>query len=714
MATWQKRARIVIAVGGAAFAVVVAMALRQRVPEAVTRVAGSDPKAVVESIDGHHFKFGKGEETLDVQFARLLTLTDGSTKVQDIKVGKDREDGRHFTMSAKEADVSKDELDFSFTGDVQIAVSDGMLVHTEHATYKKVEGMVRAPGPVTIARGRMTGSSIGLTYNDKSNQLTLVDHVVLHTTADEDGAGAMDIAATNVVFDRNNKVIHFDRSMRAVRGTQVIEADTALAHLSADEERLEAMDLRGHSRITGAEGGVGGLRSLTGRDVDLKYGPDGQSIEHAVVVGGALIQFAGEQGHEGRRIGANTVDLTLAPDGSTPTGLAARDSVQLVFPPEKAAPARTINAQQLDSKGDAAHGLTSAHFEGAVRFREQGPSVDRQAQSQALDATLGPGLSSIDEAVFQRAVRFEDGTMTATAAAARYVLDKGTLELSGVDPSSGAPRLDTKQIGIDAPAISVTIDGPIVKASGSEKSPGSLVKSMMKRQAPDGDAGGKKPADTKLPAMLKKDQDVLITASDLDYDGTLSKATYSGRVALTQGDTTIKAASMVIDSKNGDMSASGGDAGVVATSMVHQETGPDGKSTRTRSNATAKALAYEDVTHRLTYNGDAHLADSAGDLTAAKIELYLKASGDDLDRVEAYDKIKLKENGGRATTGNRLTYTGAEGQYIIAGTPVHVVEACGRDTTGKVVTLFKATDRIVFDGGDNSRSRTVGNSSSCP
>ena len=50
---------------------------------------------------------------------------------------------------------------------------------------------------------------------------------------------------------------------------------------------------------------------------------------------------------------------------------------------------------------------------------------------------------------------------------------------------------------------------------------------------------------------------------------------------------------------------------------------------------------------------------SAGDMTAARIELYLSASGDQVERVEAYDGITLREVNGRQTTGNRLTYTSA-------------------------------------------------------
>ena len=140
---WQRRARIVIAVGGVAFAIVVAMAVRQRVPAAVSRVTASDPKAVVESIGGHHFGFGPGHEDFDLEYQQLVTYTDGSTKMQGVKVGKDRADGRHFSMSAKEAKVSKDQSDFAFAGDIKIAVSDGMMIHTEHATYKESDGVVR-------------------------------------------------------------------------------------------------------------------------------------------------------------------------------------------------------------------------------------------------------------------------------------------------------------------------------------------------------------------------------------------------------------------------------------------------------------------------------------------------------------------------------------------------------------------------------------------
>ena len=58
--------------------------------------------------------------------------------------------------------------------------------------------------------------------------------------------------------------------------------------------------------------------------------------------------------------------------------------------------------------------------------------------------------------------------------------------------------------------------------------------------------------------------------------------------------------------------------------------------------------------HRATYAGDAHMSASDRDLTAAKIALYLKPSGDELDRVEAYDAVTFRDQNRKITGAHRL------------------------------------------------------------
>ena len=99
-------------------------------------------------------------------------------------------------------------------------------------------------------------------------------------------------------------------------------------------------------------------------------------------------------------------------------------------------------------------------------------------------------------------------------------------------------------------------------------------------------------------------------------------------------------------------------------------------------------------------------------MKAAKIELYLKPSGDELERLEAYDALTLREQN-RTTTGLRMTFTTADEKYIVSGTPVTIIDQCGRETTGKTLTFAKASDSIVIDGSRQIRTQTKGGGK-CP
>ena len=98
----------------------------------------------------------------------------------------------------------------------------------------------------------------------------------------------------------------------------------------------------------------------------------------------------------------------------------------------------------------------------------------------------------------------------ATAAAARYVVSKGTLELSGSETAFRVPRVVNEQIRVDATQITMTLAGPKVTAKGSVQS-----ELQPPAKKPKADAA-------KLPSMLKQDQAVNVTADALDYDGATS------------------------------------------------------------------------------------------------------------------------------------------------------------------------------------------------
>jgi lipopolysaccharide export system protein LptA len=225
---------------------------------------------------------------------------------------------------------------------------------------------------------------------------------------------------------------------------------------------------------------------------------------------------------------------------------------------------------------------------------------------------------------------------------------------------------------------------------------------------------GEAAADSKMPSMLKQDQDVLVLGEKMDYDGTTSKATYTGAARLFQGDTSIKGDTLVLDNKAGNLTASGSVTSTTVLEKNAKDTKGGSRNTKDTkpSIATAKELKYDDAERRLTYTGDAHMNGPEGDMTAARIELYLKPSGDELERAEAYENLTLREQN-RETKGAKLIYTTGNETYVITGTPVKIVDQCQRETLGRTLTFNKGTDSIVVDGNSQIRTQTKGGNGKC-
>ena len=191
-------------------------------------------------------------------------------------------------------------------------------------------------------------------------------------------------------------------------------------------------------------------------------------------------------------------------------------------------------------------------------------------------------------------------------------------------------------------------------------------------------------------------------ADRLDYDGDASNAIYTGDAQLWQGETPIKGDTIVLDDRDGQPDGRRERGSRLLLEQVNDKTKA---KEQVKSVATAKDMVYDDSARRATYTGTAHLNGPEGDLSADKIELYLLESGSEVDRLEAYGNVKLRTPDGRRAAGNRLTYTAADERYVMPGTPVTLEDEWG-ETTGKTLTFFRSTDRIIVDGNEQKRTET--------
>jgi lipopolysaccharide export system protein LptA len=676
----------------------VAVAFRPRPAEqpAVAPIPPTDPAAIVESASGTTIRVNREQEEVRVEYEQLLTYPDGKTRMRGMKVTTLRAEGRTFVVTGNEGSVAQNPVAFDVVGDVVLSSNDGLLVHGREARYSDEDGLVRVPGPVTFRDGRLSGTSVGMTYHEATDTLTLLDRAVVKV-APGDGVDGMSMEAARAEFQRAGLTVRFEGGMKAVADTRVIEADTATGLVRGEGGQLERLELRGDARIAASRPVAGGLRTLTGTDMDLEYHEDGRTLRTAAIRDNAVMVLTGERETPGRRISAGRIDLTLGDDGETPVDLRAATDVRLVLPGPTGAVTRTITAETLDATGAGGAGLTAARFGGGIVFREQG-TVNRAVRSRTLEATMAPGMGEMQSARFAGDVRFADGDMTALSDRAAYGVRDGTLALRASAESARAPRLVDDRVAVEAEEIDVTLAGPRILGRRA-------VKSELLPAPRDGGTGT---PGRRVPSMLKEGQVVIVVADALDYDGSSSQAVYNGNVRLSQGDTSIKGESLTLDQRSGDLQAAGG---VVTTTVLDHRSG-DNPPERVASIARAGQFAYAEDSRRATYTGDAQVGGPHGEMRASRIELYLRPSGQELERVEAYEDVTLLEQR-RRTTGTRLTYYSTDNRYVVVGNPVKIVDDCNRETTGRTLTFYQDTDRVVVDGNEQIRTRTTG-ASTCP
>ncbi len=724
---WQKRARLGVAVFGIACAIGVYAAMGERdKPAPAPVIERVDPKAVIES-QGNVLQQVRGSrQDYLIKADQQLTYEGGASKLVGVEISVRNRGGRDYVITAGEAQAGERQQELRLTGDVTLVASDGFEISAAEAFFSEGDGTVRTPGAFAFRRGRMHGTGLGMLYDKNADILTITDKATVSLTSDDDSM-VTEFTAGNSVFTRPSHLLTLGGLVHVIRGGQVIDADQGVAHLSDDDATVGLIELRGHSQVLGSGRQ---LDVLTARDIDLSYASDGRTLEHVMLRGEGTVGTTGQEDTPERQIFGESLDIALAPDGSL-TRLSGRDGVRLNLAATPDAPARSIGARRLDGVGEGEKGLTAVQFAEDVVYTEAArrETAARAVRSRTLNVSLLQDV--IGSAVFTGAVRFEEQGLGASGAEMLYEPGKGTLRLKGRD-AGGGPRVADAQLTVEATTIDIALAGRKMSAAGSVNTtlrPRASAPATANRpgQARVSEAGGRGMTSTgssKLPGLLEQDRPANVSGQSFEYEGEAGTATYVGNATLWQGDTAIRADRIVLDQASGDLMASGN-----ARSTIVLDTGT--------SVGRAARISYDEATRVIAYDatstpGDASAArgsgaaeakaprpaaepelaqvsGSQGDLRATRIEIVLAQSGSHVERLEAYARVTMKVDM-RTATGARLTYFAGDERYVMTSagsTPVRVVEQCG-DTTGRTLTFFKASDRIIVDGNEEIRTQRTG------
>ena len=262
MGSWQKRARVGVAIFGLAVAAIVYVALRPReTPVPPPAVQRTDPKAVMEITGGGGLERVTLErKNFKISFLTDTTYEDGSSKMTELVLTIPKGENRTFIVTGKEA-AAKDETEFDITGNAKLEDSDGFVLTTDRATYGK-DGIANAPGAVVFSKGRMSGTGVAMSY-DQPHDLLVIGKDAHITTKDGAGNTMMELTAGVATLDRIKHLLTLETSVHILRGDQIIDTDHAVATLSDNDDIITFVALRGNSRV---EGGDSAIDAMSARD----------------------------------------------------------------------------------------------------------------------------------------------------------------------------------------------------------------------------------------------------------------------------------------------------------------------------------------------------------------------------------------------------------------------------------------------------------------
>jgi lipopolysaccharide export system protein LptA len=663
---------------GCAAAIFVYTRSREQPPAPQTSLERIDPTAALEGGKGVTIYTKVGRTPITLSFGSTLTYADGRVRWEKVEI-KGLEN-TPFTILADVVETRgkavKEErpTHFDLTGHVVLITDDGLRLETDRASYEDAANQLTIPGPVTFARGRLSGRGVGATYDRERDAIALLDQATARVAPDDAGRGGADASSTRMSLVRGQKTLLLEGSARVVGEAQTLTANEATFVFTEDERAVKYLALRGRARVEPNAGGAADRPGMSADNITMAFHQDGLTLQHATLTGKAVLTIAGAVT---RSIRASWIDFFTGPDGRTLTELHAKDQLVVELGPTATAPGRTITATVLTATGDDKKGLTSARFEGNPRFQEmpaaeagragQVPSSPRWGTATTLVLALGGQLDAIERAEFQQRAEFHDGDITGWADLAVYNETKGTLDLRPNDRDPRRPsRVRTADLEVNGQAIDVDTKSQNLEARGG------VTTDMTRAADPSAGKG----------ALFAGDEPIIGGAEVLKYTKESGKAVYTGGrgspAVLRQGTTSVTGNQIEFVSSSRNLKASG----AVNTRWVFEETGTGPKAPAGEPKAAtlkdyrvrAETMDYDEAKRTAHYTGpDVVLTTADGTIESRTLTFQLAAESRALESMRATrgsgDVVFVTLPGGREATADDVQYDAKTEVYTLRGKP---------------------------------------------
>jgi len=547
------------------------------------------------------------------------------------------------------------------------------------------------------------GSAVGASYDSKSNLLTLGSQVHVETLA-----GATLLARHAIVTQNPRRAVL--EAARIRRPTSDIDARQLTLYLRDDNSisrMIATGDVRGtvsgaHSaRVEAAQGDfVLGPKNEVQSGVlfgGVKFQQEGPSPLHASAERATLVfgprnvltqvkatedvRFAQEQRASANQAGqsvelaSDALDLFLRTGRleRAVTGGAARITIQ---PQTASAPPgnTVITAGRFEMSFGGDSRLHALHGEPDARIVNSTPGQpDKTSTSQTLDVAFNSADGGITSVVQRDNVRYSDGQRRAFAQEAKYTPGDENLVLTG------SPRWTEAAGTTTARLLWLNWRTGDAFAEGD-------VKTTYRETRP---ASG---------ALLAGPGPIHVTADSMTARRQTDTATYSGSARLWQGSNIVEAPVIVFDRANRLLKAQGNRQPV--STVFFQG---DGQSKAAPVTVTSSSLTYSDPDRRAILKGGVLLKSTAGVVSADTADVFLEPrretrrpgtpDANQIEEIVARGHVVVQQPA-RKAIGNTMTYTGADGRYVMSGGRPSIFDAEHGVITGDSLTFYSRSDTV--------------------
>jgi lipopolysaccharide export system protein LptA len=711
---------------------------RLRTWRVVERVPGKMGIEVQQSTQGFTLsKSEAGRTIFTVHASNAVQYKEGGrAELHDVNIlvyghRSDRFDqisGDHFEYDPNSGDIiAHGEVTIDLEGNAQgplhpdqaapVELKNPIHLKTSGLTFNQKTGAAATREKIEFRTPQAAGTAVGASYDSKSNKLTLGSDLRIKTL---DGATML---AAHAVIAQNPRRAVLDAA-RIERPTCEVEAGQLTLFLRDDNSvsRMVATgEVRGNTRaenpirVQAAQGnfslglkndlrsgelsggvqfqqqGPSPLHGAAGRAA-LAFGPRNALTKVRAIEGVRFIQdqrATAKRAAQSVELASDALDLFLA-EGRLEHGLtggAARITIRPQTPtPSQGNTVITAGLFQMsfgeDSRLQALHGEPDARIVSSVAGQP-----DRVSTSQTLDAAFSSGDDGGIESIVQRGnVRYNDAQRSAFSQQARYTPGDENLVLTG------SPRW------IEGGGTTTARWLRINRGTGDAFAEGE-VKTVYREARPQ--PGG---------ALLGGPEPIHVTADSMVAHRQSSAATYSGSARLWQGTDTVEGAVIEFDRGNRQLKAQGSRQPVLSVFLQD-----DGKGHASPVTVTSSSLTYFDQQHRAVFQGAVLLKSADGTVSADAADVIFRPraqesgaqgthSGDRIEEILARGHVVIQQPS-RKALGNTMTYTAADGKYVLSGGRPSIFDAEHGVTTGDSLTFYSRSDTVLV--GSESSTRTV-------